>query len=86
MPTLKVRKWGNSLAIRIPGTLATQAHLAEGSAMEISSENGNIILRKVELEPEYSLRELCDRITPENKHDEAGWNNAVGLERFWEAE
>jgi len=83
---LRLQKWGNSLAVRIPSPLAKEAHLIEGSAIDVMALNGEIILRKVTETPEYSLRELCDAITDENRHEETDCGPSVGLERFWESE
>ena len=82
----KVQKWGNSLAVRIPSALAKNSHVQEGTDLEITSENDSIVLRKAKSTRKYSLKELADRITPENIHSETDWGNSVGRERFWESE
>lgn len=57
----KVRKWGNSLGVRIPGVLAADARIAEGAEVEIIVRNGEIVIM-----PLLSLSELVAAITPEN--------------------
>lgn len=84
--TLKVQKWGNSLAIRIPSALAKDAHLREGTPIEISGDETKIVLQRHRTQKEYSLKELVDKITPENIHPETDWGRPVGKERFWEEE
>ena len=78
--TLKVQKWGNSLAIRIPSALAKDAHLREGTPIEISGDETKIVLPPRRPQREYSLKERVDRITPENIHPEIDWGPPVGNE------
>ena len=41
-----VSKWGTSLAIRIPKSVAQQWGVREGSAIEIVSRGDHVVLRK----------------------------------------
>ncbi len=84
--TVKIQKWGNSLAIRIPSMVAKEAHMREGTSLDVLSDVGSILLRKKTRLPKYSLKELVDKITPENRHGEIDFGSPVGKERFWEAE
>ena len=81
--TLKVQKWGNSLAIRIPKGVAKEAHIHEGSTVEFIGEEPSIVVRQPK-RPKYSLDELLSKVTPENIHPEVDWGPSVGKERFWE--
>ncbi|ARV60996.1 MazF family transcriptional regulator [Nostocales cyanobacterium HT-58-2] len=72
-------KWGNSLAIRIPQSLAKQIHVVEGSEVEIDIVDGNLVI-KPRKRKQYSLDELVQEITPENRHVEADSGSAVGNE------
>ena len=40
----KIQKWGNSLAVRIPKTLATEAHLAQEAIVELAVAKGKLII------------------------------------------
>lgn len=42
--TAIVAKWGNSLAVRIPRTIAEQAHVTEGTTINFSVEGDSIII------------------------------------------
>lgn len=77
--TLKVQKWGNSLAVRIPKTLAKEARLREGTRVEISNLAGKLVIEK-EGTYHYSLDELLAGITDENKHEEIDFGPPVGNE------
>jgi antitoxin MazE len=74
----QVRKWGNSLAIRIPGVYARDLGLREGMEVDIALTAGGLVLRPAR--PAYSLEELVRGITPENRHGETDWGSAEGLE------
>ena len=39
-------RWGNSLAVRLPKEAAAAAGLREGAAIELTLENGGIVLRR----------------------------------------
>jgi antitoxin MazE len=76
-----VSKWGHSLAIRIPQSVAKQARIHEGDSLAMSVRNdGSIVLRSVR--PRYSLDELVAGITPKNRHRETDWGPAAG-EEIW---
>jgi antitoxin MazE len=76
----KLSKWGNSLAVRIPSSVANQASLVAGSCFEVEYANGALLLTPLPDEP--GLDELLERITPENLHEEATWGVPVGKEAW----
>jgi antitoxin component of MazEF toxin-antitoxin module len=43
----KIRKWGNSLAIRLPKVMASKLSLKEGSTLLIHREHKHIVLKSV---------------------------------------
>lgn len=73
-----VRKWGNSLGVRIPKAIAEQASLGEGSAVEVSvDEAGNITIRpkhRPKRRRRVTLKELLSKIKPGQRHGE--WNKS----------
>jgi len=69
MITTHLRKWGNSLAIRLPKPLLDLVDLREGSQLEISIDRERLILSPVK-KPKYTLDELLAQVTPENLHGE----------------
>lgn len=40
-----VARWGNSLAVRLPREAAAAAGLREGAAIDLTVENGAVVLR-----------------------------------------
>jgi antitoxin MazE len=75
----KIQKWGNSLAVRIPKSLATEAHLAQEALVELAVTKGKLIISPVK-KRQYKLKELVADITEENLHKEDIWGPAVGRE------
>lgn len=75
----RVGKWDNSLAVRIPKTLATAAHLQEHSHIELTLENGQIVITTL-ADAELTLEDLLAGVTPDNLHGEWNMGDAVGKE------
>ena len=78
--TTQVSKWGNSLGLRLPKSVALEAHVDDGDMVDVSVKNGAIVIRPSR--PAYSLEELCSRITPRNRHDESDWGAPLGREAW----
>jgi antitoxin MazE len=76
----QIGRWGNSLAIRIPGTYAKDLDLKEGMDIELLLVGGGLLLRSQV--KKYTLEELVAKITPENRHAETDWGEAVGRESW----
>jgi antitoxin MazE len=76
----QIGKWGNSLAVRIPRTYAADLHLSDGTEVEVSVVDGQLVLRPIERP--LTLEELVARITPENVHEETDWGPPVGRESW----
>ncbi|MBE9056395.1 AbrB/MazE/SpoVT family DNA-binding domain-containing protein [Sphaerospermopsis sp. LEGE 08334] len=77
--TTFVAKWGNSLAIRIPKSIAEQVQLTEGVAINLTLE-GNSIVITPQKRKKYTLDELLEGMTPDKFHPEFETGNAVGNE------
>jgi len=78
---LKVQKWGNSLALRIPKAFAIEANIASGSTVEMSLTNGELKIKPIE-DQEYTLEELLSVITPENIYEEVSTGIPQGKESW----
>ena len=77
--TVRVTKWGNSLAIRLPKPAAEAAQIGEGDPLDlIVSRPGAVELRARNRKP--SLKELVAKITSENRHEETDWGGVMGRE------
>jgi antitoxin MazE len=76
----QIAKWGNSLGLRLPKSVAREAQLDEGDTVDVSVKNGAIVIRPSR--PTYSIEELVAKITPRNRHDESDWGPSVGRESW----
>jgi len=63
----KIQKWGNSLGMRIPGHLAKEAGVQEGTGVDIRVVRGRLVI-SVLRRTKYSLAELVAGITPGNRN------------------
>jgi antitoxin MazE len=77
--TSSVKKWGNSLAIRIPTIVAQDLGLSENSTVQIASD-GVVATIQPKKRNKVSLKELVAGITPDNIHQEVDWGEPVGKE------
>ena len=75
----KIRKWGNSLGVRIPKSLAIDVRVEDGSSVDLSIENGRLIIVPL-AKHGRNLDELLDQITPQNLHGEFETGKPVGGE------
>ena len=78
--TTQIAKWGNSLGLRLPKSVAQEARLDDGDRVEVSFKNGAIEIRPSR--PAYSLDRLVARITPRNRHGEDAWGGPAGHEAW----
>lgn len=77
----RVQKWGNSLALRIPKSFASEVGLRSESQVEVSMEDGKLVIAPV-AKPQLTLKQLLDEVTPENIHHEIETGPAVGNEAW----
>lgn len=77
---LAVRKWGNSLAIRLPKGIARDVQLAEGSEVDVTVEDGKVILTPAA--GGGSLDQLLSAVTDDNLHGEVDTGAPVGREAW----
>ena len=76
--TQHVRKWGSSLAVRIPKAIAEQWGVSEGSAIEMESRGDRVVMRK----RSYDLDDLLSRVTADNLHPEQDIGEPRGNEQW----
>ena len=67
------------MALRIPKAFAVESNVTGGSTVDVSMENGKIVVTPVS-KHEYTLEELLEGVTEENLHGEIDWGKPVGKE------
>jgi antitoxin MazE len=75
----RVRKWGNSSAVRIPAPVLRASRLQLDEPVEVREEAGRIVIEPLR-QKTYELEELVSRITPKNRHAAIDTGPAVGDE------
>ena len=76
---IKIKKWGNSLALRIPKAFAFQSGIHEDEYVKLAIKDDKIIIEP-DRERKYSLKELVSGIKKLNIHDEIKSGKRVGNE------
>src|SRR5437870_11740285 len=82
---IKIAKWGNSLALRLPKRYADELGLKPGSTVDLEKDGAKLAIdtaprRKI---PHYRLEDLLaemDRLGPENEPELVDWGPDVGSE------
>ncbi|MEK7639351.1 MAG: AbrB/MazE/SpoVT family DNA-binding domain-containing protein [Patescibacteria group bacterium] len=74
----KIQKWGNSLGVRLPKSIAEQKSLKAGLGVSVVLRNNQIVIEPAE--EELSLNSLLSAVTADNIHKETEWSDARGNE------
>jgi len=77
----KIQKWGNSLAVRIPRSVAQDTHLSSGNAVDVAVQDGQILIAPAR-RPRFRLDELLRGVTTQNRHGACDSGAAVGREAW----
>jgi antitoxin MazE len=76
----KVRKWGNSLALRLPKALADEADVHLDSPVEITVRDHTICIQPLRQKEIFDLDDLLAGVTSDNLHGETDSGHPVGKE------
>lgn len=76
---IRIQKWGNSLALRIPKVFAAEARLEQDKFVEVSLVEGKLIIAPA-VEPAVTLDQLLAGVTEQNLHREIDFGPAIGNE------
>ena len=77
--TVALKKWGNSLALRIPKDILNTLAIDENSIMELSVNNGMLTVKP---KSNTLLETLVSQINNENLHKEVDTGRSVGNEEW----
>jgi antitoxin MazE len=78
---LDIKRWGNSLGVRLPAAVARAAHLKADQRVRVSVEDGRVVIVP-ELSAVASLAERLARFDPIRHGGEAMPSGPVGAERW----
>jgi antitoxin MazE len=78
---LDIKQWGNSLGVRLPASVAREAHLRIDQRVRISVESGQVIITPV-IDAPLTLEQRVARFDPARHGGEAMASQAIGAERW----
>lgn len=76
---LQIKKWGNSLGLRIPQAIAKHINIRDGSKINVVLKKNRIELTPVDPQ-KYDLTNLISSISEANLHNEIPAGEAQGKE------
>ena len=76
---MRVQKWGNSLGIRIPKSVAEQVNLRAGTEVEFDTTGGVLTIRP-KRRRQYTLSQLLGRAKGPSPHADLNAGGPVGRE------
>ena len=74
-----MRKWGNSIGVRIPAVILTELNLSAEKKVDVRAEAGRIIIEPI-IDSQETLEQLLGQITPDNVHSGIDFGQPVGKE------
>jgi len=72
MAQVTVGKWGKNLAIRLPGEIARTAGVVNGESVDISTRNGDIVIRRTTADAHAAAQSAADEIMAEGARHSLG--------------
>ena len=76
---VKVQKWGNSMALRIPKPFADQTSIKLGTFVDLSIDDGKLVIEPIQQE-DYDLKTLLSEVKESNLHKEYLSDKPTGKE------
>jgi antitoxin MazE len=78
---VRVQKWGNGLAVRIPKSFAIEARIEPDEVVDLSLVDGKLIISPT-TRTGVTLEDLLQGVTEENLHGEFETGPAAGAEAW----
>jgi antitoxin MazE len=75
----RIERWGSSLVLRIPDSMAAEVNLEPDTLVELSLVAGNLVVVPLP-KAEVTLQQLVDGITDQNLHREVETGPPTGKE------
>jgi antitoxin MazE len=77
--SVTLHRWGNSVGLRLPKPLLKQLGLTEGSKVEVKIEDNRLVIEQSGRR-RYTMAELLEGFTPDDRPGEVDWGPPVGRE------
>lgn len=79
--SIRLQKWGNSLAVRIPKAFTDEMNIGENASIQMAMKNGALVITPIR-ENCWSLNALLSGVTQENKPGEWETGDRQGAEEW----
>src|SRR5437867_11895830 len=79
----RIRKWGNSLGLRIPKAIARNARVQEGTTVMLGVSHGRLVVAPLEARRAYELETLLAGVTRKNVHIAVDTGGPVDRARWY---
>ena len=77
---VRIKKWGNSAALRIPASVMAAADLSLEQTVDITEDGGRVIVMPIG--PAYDLDQLVSQMDPETFPEDIDFGLPVGREAW----
>jgi antitoxin MazE len=77
---VKIAKWGNSLAVRLPKAVAEEAGLRPDTEVDVVVDKGDVRLRRHAPIPRYTIEDMIAGMRSGIPSDTVEWGPDVGSE------
>lgn len=78
---VRVQKWGNSLALRIPKPFAKDVEVREGTVVDLAVSEGKLVAVPIRRK-KTTLKQLLAKVSKANVHGEVDSGPSVGRESW----
>ncbi len=76
---ITLHRWGNSVGLRIPKPMLEQLGLKEGAEVDVKVEGNRLVIEPA-TRRRYTMAELLEGFTPDDRPGEVDWGPPVGRE------
>jgi len=77
--SVTLRRWGNSVGLRLPKPLLEQVGLKEGSEVDVKVEGSRLVIER-HRPRRLTLQDVLKGFTPDDQPGEVDWGPPVGRE------
>jgi antitoxin MazE len=79
--TVTIQRWGNSMAVRLPASVARSAHLGSGQLVEVSAQHSRVLIKTIG-ESRLTLAQMLAKFDPARHGGEAIATADIGQEEL----
>jgi antitoxin MazE len=79
---VRLKRWGNSFAVRIPMEVVKSMELDSDSILELSTDGKQLVLKPAQPGPRFSLDALLSEVEEKNLHSEIDTGEPAGEEAW----